>query len=170
MTLHQPDTRETERPEKARRACPRRIATMDQYAVAELLGISGERLRFLAENNSIPPPQLIDRFPYWDERRLKASTPIWKQGTIYFVSCGDFIKIGFAEAVKQRLRNLQSSSPFELKLLHSMRGTLAREGELLAAFADIRQRGEWFKAEPPLVSFIERVKKRGDRYWQKIRQ
>src|SRR5258708_7975392 len=44
-------------------------------------------------------------------------------GSVYFIGCGDMIKIGFAKNVARRVRALQGTSPQKLELLATTPGT-----------------------------------------------
>lgn len=150
-----------------------RCGTMlDQHQAARLLGISGDRLRHLVQTNLVPPPDEMHatNAPYWHESSFKASTiSLRRHGYIYFIQCEAFIKIGFATSTKLRLRTLQTSSPHPMTLLHSMQGTLAREQEIIDAFADIAHRGEWFHDTTVLRAYIDKLIHRGDRVADRIR-
>jgi hypothetical protein len=78
-------------------------------------------------------------------------------GYVYFIGDGDgaAIKIGYSASPQKRLAGLQTGSKSNLILL----GTLPalsedRERELHEQFADLRIRGEWFRAESPLTDFV----------------
>lgn len=86
------------------------------------------------------------------------SAEVTYNGRVYFIECGDFIKIGFSEAVEQRLEALQASTPYELVLLMSIPGTPDTERELHSRFADHRHKREWFRRTPELIAFIEQCK------------
>lgn len=75
-------------------------------------------------------------------------------GRVYFISGGDLIKIGYAKQPLKRLTSLKSGSPYELTLIASMAGSMALERHLHDRFADLRQNGEWFRADPKLLRFI----------------
>jgi len=77
---------------------------------------------------------------------------------VYLVRTGDFIKIGYAANIKQRLLGLSHASPNELTVLRiieceDLESARRQEAELHKTFADLRHRGEWFRAEPPLIEF-----------------
>lgn len=79
---------------------------------------------------------------------------------VYFVqmmACeehGGPIKIGIAQDVERRIANLQSCSPYRLKLVLEIGGGESRESLLHRQFEDLRMRGEWFRAEQALIDFI----------------
>lgn len=76
---------------------------------------------------------------------------------VYFIeatgSCR--IKIGSAGDPVARLREMQTGSPYELKLLVFIPGGYALEQELHERFARLRDRGEWFIADAEIFEFIE---------------
>lgn len=81
---------------------------------------------------------------------------------VYFIGCGDYIKIGMTMGpVQKRMKALSTAHHQELTLLaviEGAEGTL--EYELHNRFADLRGRGEWFKAEAELLAFIAEVNKK----------
>lgn len=78
---------------------------------------------------------------------------------IYFVQAGADgpIKIGSAQDVEGRIRNLQVSSHVELRLLGVVRATPLHEGELHDRFSESRLRGEWFEPTAELLAHIAEV-------------
>lgn len=76
---------------------------------------------------------------------------------IYFVQAGNGgpIKIGRTSlVVRYRVRELQIGCPYELLLLATMPGGLAKERALHARFRGDRLRGEWFRPSPELLGLI----------------
>lgn len=88
-------------------------------------------------------------------RKAKRAKPPW----IYFVAVESHavVKIGVATDVKKRLDQLQTASPFELTLLGVIAAPDAYglETTLHLQFSHLHVRGEWFRLEPELTSFIE---------------
>lgn len=78
-------------------------------------------------------------------------------GRVYFAACGDLIKIGFSKKPRKRLQSLRSGSPFDLKIIAAMPGSLQLERHLHERFKKLRERGEWFHADPKLLRFIKEV-------------
>lgn len=77
-------------------------------------------------------------------------------GNIYFVQSGDdgAIKIGTTQT-SDRVRNLQTGNPEPLKVLRTIRDVPnGLELILHRVFADLRVRGEWFKPDERLLSFV----------------
>lgn len=78
-----------------------------------------------------------------------------RSGFVYFIRCGDKVKIGFAlNDVGARLKTLQTGSAEPLSLLHYERGSERAERELHRRFAAYRYVREWFRLEGDLADFI----------------
>lgn len=76
-------------------------------------------------------------------------------GNVYFVSGAEFVKIGFATDLKQRLKELQIGCPHDLKIVAVIEGAApSMERIVHAAFEESRVRGEWFKLDERLESLI----------------
>jgi hypothetical protein len=86
--------------------------------------------------------------------RRKAAEPRGR-GHVYFVEAGDFIKIGFTTNWQQRIPTIQISSASPLTLLTLVQGGNDLEAALHNKFSHLRERGEWFRKAPELISFIE---------------
>jgi len=74
----------------------------------------------------------------------------------YFISDGDFIKIGESINVKSRLSNLQVANPKKLKLL--LKTQLISEKEAHKLFNIHQLNGEWFKNNEFISFFINILK------------
>lgn len=91
---------------------------------------------------------------------LPAVTP---PGTeiVYFLKAGDFIKIGKATGSPEyRVSQLKTGCPFPITTLGYMTGGIKEESRLHKRFAAFRAHGEWFRAEPELLEFIESIRKK----------
>lgn len=75
---------------------------------------------------------------------------------VYFLQAGEGgpIKIGVATNPMTRARELQTGNHEQLTLLAWSPGDQANEHALHQRFAHIRLRGEWFRADQQLLSFI----------------
>lgn len=75
---------------------------------------------------------------------------------IYFVQAGDGgpIKIGRAQNVRQRIKDLQCAHFSNLRLLLTLSEKMAPEWALHRKFAEYRQAGEWFAPGPELLAYI----------------
>lgn len=92
----------------------------------------------------------------------KIDTPLtqWRSPTvrwpmIYFIRADSAIKIGYSVNPEMRLGELQVGAQHDLELLGVMHGEREDEGKLHKQFANLRIRGEWFRAERVLLDFIE---------------
>lgn len=110
-----------------------------------------------------PPIELMDdciRWRWADIRKAMgwgSSPPRPAQpGDIYFVSSGQFIKIGYTTDIVARIRTLQNGSPSRLVLLGIMPGTMREEAALHAKFTNAKVHGEWFRATSRLRGWINR--------------
>ena len=75
---------------------------------------------------------------------------------VYFIQAGDDgpIKIGHAMSPHARIWDLQAGNHVRLRLLAEIPGTEAAERAAHEAFSGQRIRGEWFRNEPPLSTFV----------------
>lgn len=82
---------------------------------------------------------------------------------IYFIQSehGGPIKIGRAEDLARRLVGMQVSRPDKLVVLAHAPGTVADERALHQRFAFCREKGEWFRPVPELMSLVREVAERG---------
>lgn len=73
---------------------------------------------------------------------------------IYFISDGQYIKIGYSGNPEKALNELQKNSPKELKLLYTLSGSLKDKQILHKQLSETRVNGEWFKPSQPLMSLL----------------
>lgn len=79
-------------------------------------------------------------------------------GRVYFVTDGEFIKIGYSNEPKSRMNSLRSGNPRTLRLLGVIPGTLAIEKSLHQRFAHLEVRREWFKDNRhEIINLIEQL-------------
>ena len=74
---------------------------------------------------------------------------------VYFIHDGEHVKIGWSADPEQRMSSLSTGNPRPLRLLGAIRGSESDEKNLHAALAPLRANGEWFRAEPWLLSMID---------------
>ena len=75
---------------------------------------------------------------------------------VYFIAVGDeAIKIGVSQNVEARMASLQTGNYEKLRLIGSIPGDVTTEKKFHRVFAKYHVHGEWFKAAPPLLQFIE---------------
>lgn len=75
---------------------------------------------------------------------------------IYFITARSLglVKIGYAEKAQERFHAIQSHCPVALTLERVRAGGQKEEAVLHALFADIRERGEWFRITPELEVYM----------------
>jgi hypothetical protein len=73
---------------------------------------------------------------------------------VYFIACGDFIKIGVSANPPRRVAELQSSSPFDIELLGDFTGDAQDELRIQGKFAKHHVRGEWFRKHNDILYYI----------------
>lgn len=78
---------------------------------------------------------------------------------VYFIQCGDFVKIGISACAESRITNLQTSTPYDLEILYAFPGTGFDERELHKRFKHLRHRNEWFRLTDEIHDFIAEHKK-----------
>lgn len=74
---------------------------------------------------------------------------------IYFIQCGDRIKIGHSAKPKMRFNKIASDAPMPCKMLGVIEGGLDVEREVHQNFANQRVHGEWFLTSDRLFRFID---------------
>jgi len=77
---------------------------------------------------------------------------------VYFIRTGDFIKIGKSDAWRHRLSHIRTASPYVTAPVLVEVAHPTYEKKLHLKFKSLHHRGEWFKAEPLLLEYIERRK------------
>lgn len=81
-----------------------------------------------------------------------------KDGYVYFMQAGDYIKIGYSATIHKRVKQLQTGCPYELKLLLALKGTLSTEKAFHKRFQEERYNNEWFNYSFRIREFIESQK------------
>lgn len=78
---------------------------------------------------------------------------------VYFIQSGEGgpVKIGTAEDVAARLRELQCGNPETLVVLRTIEGGRAEEVACHRHFSALRIRGEWFSFAPEMLIFVPPV-------------
>lgn len=82
-----------------------------------------------------------------------------KLGFVYFIGSKEqgIVKIGYSKNPLQRLKQLQTSSPYFLELFGTVEGDLITEQELQDQFSHYNMVGEWFEYSSELEGFIEHM-------------
>jgi uncharacterized protein YozE (UPF0346 family) len=95
-----------------------------------------------------------------EKLKLWGIFPINEKGNIYFIKSAHSheIKIGFTSGdVSKRLSCLQTSHPYQLKLLTTIPGDTDFERSLHQQFEKHRLKGEWFKPHPEILAYISNI-------------
>jgi transcriptional regulator with XRE-family HTH domain len=74
---------------------------------------------------------------------------------IYFIESQGLVKIGFSMEPSLRVSKVQSDSPYPCKLIGAMPGSREDEMMVQQRFQRLRYRGEWFRLDHELRSFID---------------
>ncbi|HXH91338.1 MAG TPA: GIY-YIG nuclease family protein [Thermoanaerobaculia bacterium] len=122
------------------------LATVQQKLASVGLTLTGAR-SIGARNAASAFDQVRDRPPV---------------GGVYFLRCEQFVKIGHAADIRERLIDLATITPFDVEIVAYIAqppGPHARalEKSLHARFSALRHRAEWFRLEEPLIGFIQEV-------------
>ena len=73
---------------------------------------------------------------------------------VYFIRCGEFVKIGTTGSIEKRLKSLQALYPYGISLEGAVEGSHRLEKIIHAEYASKRHRGEWFALEKHDVARI----------------
>lgn len=78
---------------------------------------------------------------------------------VYFIAPEDrpVVKIGKANNIKSRIRELQTGSADRLRLLAAIQGDERQEQQLHRRFAGLRLQGEWFRLEGALAEYVDQL-------------
>jgi hypothetical protein len=79
---------------------------------------------------------------------------------IYFIQQGEDgpIKVGYSTSPKERLKALQTASPYALHLFKVVEGNEEMEKQIHSRFAEVQLQGEWFQPTESLLAYIEALK------------
>jgi hypothetical protein len=105
-----------------------------------------------------------DRLQFVDTGPNKVP-PTREHRFVYFLRGGDLIKIGTTIDVDKRIRNIGTMSPVALELMKFVQGDERFEKSLHLTFSHLCDHGEWFRATPELLTYIENLepyKENGD--------
>lgn len=76
------------------------------------------------------------------------------EGYIYFVQCGEFVKIGYTANPNSRMSKFKTNNPYECRLVALIDGGKIIEAQMHERFAEFHHRGEWYRCGDALMSFI----------------
>lgn len=105
-------------------------------------------------------------WPGWEKyigkRPLQKEKEVDYFGYVYLMKCGEQnYKIGIAKNIKNRLQQLQTGNPLNIKLIHSFPSKNARKSELKLhqKYSDFKIRNEWFSLKNEHISEICQINK-----------
>jgi len=97
------------------------------------------------------------------EKPIIVSTPdISKYTNIYFIRCGDHVKIGKADDVGSRFRSIDLMNGSDIELLFSYKALLSEEQRLHKKFKKYRVKGEWFIFHSSIEKYIKQKEKQNE--------
>ena len=88
----------------------------------------------------------------WDKKKASQS--------LYFVQCGNAVKIGGAVNVERRLKSLATSAIGPLRLLAVIEGAGAYELECHKRLAHLHIHGEWFRYNVQIEALIQEFRQK----------
>jgi len=88
--------------------------------------------------------------------KWRPGDPVHEQSYVYFLKCGDFVKIGVSKKPRSRLLTLASSVPYDVELLIMLTGDRALERFLHRQFSNHHHRHEWFHMHDDILEFIDK--------------
>lgn len=85
----------------------------------------------------------------------------WSPPRVYFLRCGDFVKIGYSSNLDKRVSAIQVGAPLPLAKLGVIRADTPMEARQLEElwhwrFGALHVHGEWFRAEGELLDVISK--------------
>ena len=89
---------------------------------------------------------------------------------IYFVSDGEYVKIGFTEDedISKRIRALQTGNARKLELVAVIPGDTSAETALHRVLSELRVSGEWFKLSGEPMTVEQKDDETGDYLSMKV--
>jgi hypothetical protein len=75
-----------------------------------------------------------------------------EERTVYFIQCGDYIKIGVSKDPEKRRKSMETSNPYPLTLLKVDKEN--SEEYWHEVFKEFHHRGEWYKMTPEQLTDI----------------
>jgi hypothetical protein len=93
----------------------------------------------------------MERIAQWRE----ASRP---EPAVYFVKCGEFIKIGWSESWYSRIQRMKVDNPDHIEVLLVIGRPKIFEKTMHRKFAELRHRGEWFRDHLDIREYVEERK------------
>jgi len=87
------------------------------------------------------------------EKDIDAGLP-YQGSYVYFITDGEFMKIGISVNPKKRLQSIQTGHPKKLRIAALFKGGRDEEFQLHGRFLEHRVHGEWFKFCGPIRQYL----------------
>lgn len=78
-------------------------------------------------------------------KRIKKLHTLGKH--LYFIRCGEYVKIGRADNINSRMSQLKSMNPYPLELIKVLENEGYREKEFHEKYEKYHHQGEWYGCE-----------------------
>lgn len=160
---------------------PLKPAALNRADAARHLGITIEQLDAWTENGFLPCIEIEGGFRTYRVATLNKLSPKLSntpddhldlsrfeaphKRMLYFIRCGDFIKIGITTNILQRYRHLNTANPLPISVFMVGDGDVDLERTIHEDFKELRVKGEWFRNEEPLTGFIDYLYKDFLKVW-----
>lgn len=76
-------------------------------------------------------------------------------GMVYFLECGEFVKIGHSKDPTYRIGEFTNGNPYPMAIIHSINGRQALEKDIHRTLKDLHHKGEWFRLTDELRAAIK---------------
>lgn len=119
------------------------ILQYDEYIEDSI--INGKSFEVLHRKNKKKIIELDDIITQKECDKITKSLK-YNEGYVYFISNGQYCKIGHAVDIKKRLDTLQCGSPYKLKVVKTLKSTdyINLEVQLHNLFSKYKVLGEWY--------------------------
>lgn len=96
----------------------------------------------------------------YPNKRPKPQGYTKKSKSLYFIGCGDLVKIGVSKRPEVRMTRLFGQSPYQspLTLIASFENLGHMETEIHHKFSHLRTLNEWFRYTNEIHEFIQELK------------
>lgn len=101
--------------------------------------------------------RLSNTLEHCKKRNLDNNLPgLTDQRFIYFVRCNEFIKIGVASNVEERVAGMQTGNPYPLEVVKVIESANAEQEEEMihVSLERYRVHGEWFKLPDSIIELL----------------
>lgn len=137
---------------------------LTQEELGKLVGVSRQTILFLEKGTFNPSLQLAHKIASIFDMLIEDIfifdnfdniTPD-KTGNVYFISDGDYVKIGVSKDSKDRLNKLQTGSSKKLELVFEIvcENPYEVEANLHRQFSKYRHIGEWFVLSKEILEYV----------------